>query len=95
MLLKFISVGLECVMAIISLRYEEGVDSVPLIDMNEPDCQLETIVLLAKKHGVPVIHDPTVARALATLDEGDPIPVQLYRAIAIILQTLQNLLEQR
>jgi flagellar biosynthesis protein FlhB len=82
-------------MPVLSLRFNEELDGVPLVDINEPLSQLDSILLYAEKYKIPVIYDESLARSLSVLDEGEPIPVQLYRAVAVILQTLQNLLEER
>lgn len=37
---------------------------------------------LAEEHGIPVQSDPVLAEALSRFPEGDPIPEELYVAVA-------------
>ena len=45
----------------------------------------ENIIALARAHGVPIEENPGLAEALADIDIGDEIPVELYRAVAEVL----------
>jgi flagellar biosynthetic protein FlhB len=39
-----------------------------------------------EKHGVPIVHEPVLTRALyATCDIGQVIPVEMYEAVALLL----------
>lgn len=43
------------------------------------------IVELARQHGVPLEHDPALARLLARVDLGAEIPRPLFAAVAQVL----------
>jgi len=43
--------------------------------------QIET----AKAHGVPVENNPALAAALADVEIGEEIPLELYKAVAEVL----------
>ncbi len=43
------------------------------------------IIETAEKNGVPLQEDPALAEALATIDIGEEIPQELYRAVAVVL----------
>jgi flagellar biosynthesis protein len=45
----------------------------------------ENIVAVARAHGVPIEENPGLAEALAEVEIGDEIPVELYRAVAEVL----------
>jgi flagellar biosynthesis protein len=45
----------------------------------------ENIIAVARTHGVPIEENPGLAEALADVDIGDEIPVELYRAVAEVL----------
>ena len=50
------------------------------------------IIEIAKKHAIPVIENPPVARALFRLVEVDAeVPPQLYKAVAEILLFVYDL----
>ncbi|MFL5087736.1 MAG: EscU/YscU/HrcU family type III secretion system export apparatus switch protein [Xanthobacteraceae bacterium] len=45
----------------------------------------ENIIAMARAHGVPLEENPALAEALADVEIGDEIPVELYRAVAEVL----------
>lgn len=45
----------------------------------------EKIVETALAHGVPLRDDPALAEALATVELETEIPVELYRAVALVI----------
>jgi flagellar biosynthetic protein FlhB len=75
----------------IALRYERG--------MNAPICLAKGVDLIARKirevaeaHGIPVVENPPLARALhATVEIDQEIPPEHYRAVAEIIGYLMRL----
>jgi flagellar biosynthetic protein FlhB len=75
----------------VALRYERG--------MNAPICVAKGVDLIARKirevaeaHGIPVIENPPLARALhATVEIDQEIPPEHYRAVAEIIGYLMRL----
>jgi flagellar biosynthetic protein FlhB len=75
----------------IALKYERG--------MNAPVCVAKGIDLIARKirevaeaHGIPVIENPPLARALhGTVEIDQEIPAEHYRAVAEIIGYLMRL----
>jgi flagellar biosynthesis protein len=45
----------------------------------------QAIIDAAREHGVPLEHNPALAEALSTLELGDSIPEELYRAVATVI----------
>jgi flagellar biosynthesis protein len=45
----------------------------------------EKIIELAKAHDIPIEENEVLAGALANVELGDEIPVELYRAVAEVL----------
>ncbi|HZZ90890.1 MAG TPA: EscU/YscU/HrcU family type III secretion system export apparatus switch protein [Caulobacteraceae bacterium] len=45
----------------------------------------EKIIETALAHGVPLREDPALAEALATVELETEIPVELYRAVAVVI----------
>lgn len=74
-----------------ALRYVEGEDEAPVLLAKGEGDLARRIVEAAEAYGIPVVQDIPVARALAELTEGDPIPPGLYEAVAVILR---DILEQ-
>lgn len=78
-----------------ALRYRDGEDEAPVLVAKGEGQLAQRIVEAARAYGIPVVRDVPVARALAELSEGEPIPAALYEAVAIILQDLQAESEEK
>ncbi len=66
----------------VALSYDRGVDSAPHIVAKGEGPLSDVILRLAGEHGIPVENDPFLADALYRFPEGDPIPPELYLAVA-------------
>lgn len=64
-----------------ALAYRPG-QRAPLITATGSGPVAERIIAAAEEAGVPMRADPALAEALAKLDLGDEVPVELYRAVA-------------
>ncbi|MEW6583167.1 MAG: EscU/YscU/HrcU family type III secretion system export apparatus switch protein, partial [Actinomycetota bacterium] len=71
--------------AAVALRYRGGEDVAPRVAASGRGVVADRIVELAREHGLPVREDPDLAAALAVLDLGAAIPVELYGVIAEVL----------
>ncbi len=71
-----------------ALRYDETRDEAPLVLAQGRGELARRIADEARAHGIPVVRDVPVARALAELEVGDLIPETLFEAVATILREL-------
>ena len=70
----------------VALRYDPADMAAPIVAAKGADLVAERIRSLAEEHRIPVYQDPPVARALFRQSEvGDPIPGDLFQAVAEIL----------
>lgn len=70
----------------VALKYERGVDSAPVILAKGENAFARRIKALAAAHEVPMVENRPVARLLhATGRVGEPIPAELFHAVAGIL----------
>ncbi|MCU1691757.1 MAG: Flagellar biosynthesis protein FlhB [Frankiales bacterium] len=70
---------------VVALSYEAG-KSAPVVVARGAGAVADRIKAVAREHGVPVIADKPLARALYRATEvGDSIPVELFRAVAEVL----------
>jgi flagellar biosynthesis protein len=67
-----------------ALRYEHG-DLAPRIAATGTGYVAERIIAAAREAGVPVREDRALVEALATLELGQAIPAELWRAVAEVL----------
>ncbi|WP_035051371.1 flagellar biosynthesis protein FlhB [Carnobacterium pleistocenium] len=78
----------------IAIRYEKGKDEVPIIVAKGADHQAAKIRELAKELDIPIIENKPVARAMyKTVEIGQPVPIDLYQAIAEILALVYQMEE--
>lgn len=70
----------------VALEYEQGRTPAPICVAKGADEVALRIRALAKEHGVPIVEDPPLARALhAVADLEAPIPVEHYTAVAKVV----------
>jgi flagellar biosynthetic protein FlhB len=70
----------------VALRYDSERDRAPVVVAKGTDETAEKIRELARKHSVPILPRPPLARALhKQVKEGRAIPANLYRAVAEVL----------
>ena len=70
---------------VIALRYAPETGAAPKIVAKGEGFVAEEILRIARENDVPLRHDPALAGALATLDIGQQIPSELFRAVAEVL----------
>ena len=70
----------------VALRYERGRDHAPVVLAKGENRFAQRIKALAAENGVPMVENKPVARMLFALGQvGEPIPSELYQAVASIL----------
>lgn len=75
----------------VALRYDKTRDDAPKVTAKGEGYVAEEIIKLARAHHIPLREDPALVGALAALDLGDHIPVELYRAVAEVLAFIYRL----
>jgi len=76
----------------VALKYEQTEMAAPRLIAKGTELIAKKIIEIAKEHGIPVIENPPVARALFRLVElNREIPPELYKAVAEILLFVYNL----
>jgi flagellar biosynthetic protein FlhB len=76
----------------VALRYDDKSDRAPIVVAKGVDELAEKIREVARKHAVPVLSRPPLARALHKhVKEGRPIPANLYKAVAEVLAYVYRL----
>ncbi|WP_414838995.1 flagellar biosynthesis protein FlhB [Carnobacterium sp. TMP28] len=78
----------------IAIRYDKSKDEVPVIVAKGADHQAVKIKERAKESNVPIIENKPVARAMyQSIEVGQPVPIDLYQAIAEILALVYQMEE--
>jgi flagellar biosynthetic protein FlhB len=76
----------------VALRYEKDQQAAPVVVAKGVDHLAAIIRAKAAEHGIPLVENPPLARALhAMADVGQPIPVDHYRAVAEVIATVMRL----
>ncbi|HLM03259.1 MAG TPA: type III secretion system export apparatus subunit SctU [Pyrinomonadaceae bacterium] len=79
----------------VALKYDRGESEAPVITAKGADLMAAQIRQLASEAGVPMRRDVPLARALYEFDADDEIPEELYEAVAVVLQWVYTLAEER
>ena len=73
----------------VALKYDRATMPAPVIVAMGVDDIAMRIRTIARENGIPIVEEKPLARALfASAEVGDEIPVQLYQAVADILQII-------
>lgn len=75
----------------VGLKYNSSSENAPSINIRGEYLNADQIVSLAKKHGVPVIDNPTLVKVLKLMELDEEIPEDLYVAVATLLNKLENI----
>lgn len=74
----------------VSLGYESGPDDVPEVSAKGEHFIADEIVRIARRYGIPVIERAELAQALNSIEIDQPIPPQLYEAVAALLIEIEK-----
>jgi flagellar biosynthetic protein FlhB len=76
----------------VALRYDASRMDAPVVVAKGAELIAERIKTLAREHGVPVVENKPLARALhAACELGDQVPADLYQAVAEVLAFIFSL----
>jgi len=76
----------------VAIRYDQQTMNAPKVTAKGLDFLARRIRELAIEHGVPIVERPPLARALyRTVEVGQEIPAQFYKAVAEILAYVYEL----
>jgi flagellar biosynthesis protein FlhB len=73
-----------------ALRYLEGEDGAPVVVGSGEGDLAARIIKTAREHGIPILRNIPLARALHEVEMGGEIPEVLFEAVAEILRDLQD-----
>jgi flagellar biosynthesis protein FlhB len=79
----------------VALKYERGKQDAPIITAKGADLMAAQIRQIAAESGIPVRRDIPLARALFELEVEQEIPEELYEAVAVVLQWVYSMAEER
>lgn len=80
----------------VALKYDPPEMDAPIVLAKGADHLAEKIMEIARAHGVPIIRRPELARTIySTVKIGEPIPQNLYVAVAEVLAMLHRLRKRR
>lgn len=80
----------------VCLRFQAGETPLPQVLAYGRDHRARQIIQLAERHGIPIVEQVPLARALLRATKpGDYIPAPLFKAVAEVLNQVQRQLEQQ
>lgn len=75
----------------VALQYDTEKMAAPTMVAKGADLVAKRIRDVAKEHGIPLVSNPPLARALYTLDVGREVPEQHYKAVAEVIGYVMRL----
>jgi flagellar biosynthesis protein len=69
----------------IALRYKRETDSAPMVVAKGQGLTARKILNLAQENNVPIHEDPVLSQLMKDMDLDQPIPPELYEAVAKVL----------
>ncbi len=79
----------------VALKYDRGKQEAPEVVAKGLDDIALRIREIAREHGVPLMEDPPLARALhRAVDVGEQIPAKFYQAVATVLSHVYRMKER-
>jgi flagellar biosynthetic protein FlhB len=79
----------------VAVKYERGAAKAPVMTAKGADLMAAQIRRIAMESGVPVKREVALARALYELEVDQEIPEELYEAVAVVLQWVYSMAEER
>ena len=79
----------------VALAYERGKDAAPRVVAKGADLMAARIRAAADKHGVPILSNPPLARALYLVEEEAAIPAEHFQAVAEVIAFVWRLRRPR
>jgi flagellar biosynthesis protein len=74
-----------------ALGYDPEQEAAPRVLAAGKGVVAEKIIALARENQIPIVEDETLAQALAMVDIGAMIPVELYAVVAEVLAYIYRL----
>jgi flagellar biosynthesis protein len=75
----------------VALRYDTEKDQAPRVLAKGSGYIAQKIVQAARRHEIPLVHDPVAGELLSKAELGMEIPHEFYRAVAEILAFIYHL----
>lgn len=75
----------------VALQFVPGETPLPVVVAKGVDAEAARIRAIAEKARVPIVGNPPLARALYKLELDDPIPEEMFEAVAVVLRWVSYL----
>lgn len=75
----------------VALRYVRGETPLPVVVAKGVDAAALRVREIAEQHGVPIIGNPPLARALYKVEVDQPVPEPLFEAVAAVMRWVATL----
>jgi flagellar biosynthesis protein len=79
----------------VALAYRPGADHAPKVVASGKGRVAQSIITLAREHGIYIHDDPDLVEALSQLDLHDEIPTDLYIVVSELLAFVYGLNRKR
>ena len=79
----------------IALQYEDSETEAPTVTVKGETYSADEVVKIAKRYGIPVVENPSLAKALQDTELDSEIPEELFQAVATLLNSIDASLSKK
>ncbi len=80
----------------IALQYDESdEEAAPTVTVKGETYSADEVVKIAKRYGIPVVENPSLAKALQDTELDSEIPEELFQAVATLLNNIDASLSKK
>ena len=77
----------------VAIDYQKDRMGAPAVSMKADQMRADEITKIARRFGIPVVEDASLARSLSALEIDEQIPEELFEAVAVVLSELDRKLK--
>lgn len=74
----------------VALEYDQSSDYAPIIGAKGELISADHIVKIARRFGIPIVERGALAEALSKLEVNQEIPAELFEAVALVLNQIDQ-----
>ncbi len=79
----------------IALQYEDSETEAPTVTVKGETYSADEVVKIARRYGIPVVENPSLAKALQNTELDSEIPEELFQAVATLLNNIDASLSKK
>lgn len=85
------------VRSLVALEYdgENAGDDAPIVSLKAEHLRADEVLKIAHRYGIPVVRQPSLAKALSSVEVDQQVPPSLFKPVALLLDYLERVLSPK